>query len=235
MAVLLAAVLSAAGAAVAQDVIDETGPARREALGARRTGEALWPVPPKAQWGQVIEQKGKNIWKDAVYTDREGRWQLVYPSTMTDFYGDSLSRERMYRYPGQPHISCGIGYKPRVFENLGEDAPVLAPQALAERRDELVALMGEEGAAATQVQMIALPSPAGASGTPVQAIMFDQRGRLLEPLGVEREVVMRSLLVSDGEDLVHAFCTAHAGQKGWVEKHVPLALRLTELAREAGE
>ncbi len=232
LAVLLAAGLLALGGAAAQDVIDEAGPAKRETQGAKRTGEALWPVPQQAQWGKVVEQKGSHLWKDAVYTDREGRWQLLYPSTMTDFYGDSLARERMYRYPGQPHIACGVMIKSNVFGNLGADAPVLAPQALAERRDELVALMAWEGAPATNVQVIALPSPQGASGRPVQAIMFDQKGKLLEPMGVAREVVMRSLLVSDGDGLLQAYCTAHPGQKKWVEKDTPLALRLTELARE---
>ena len=212
------------------DVIDEAGPAKREMTGAVSTGEALWPVPPRAQWGQVIEQKGSRIWKDAVFTDPKGRWQLVYPSTMIEPFGGG--RDTVWRYPGQPHIACGAMSKANVFEDLGEDAPVRAPQALVERRDELVALMAWKGAPPTNVQMIALPSPPGVAGTPVQAIQFDQKGKLLELWGVDREVVVRSVLVSDGDDLLHAFCTAHPGQKKWVEKDTPLALRLTALARE---
>lgn len=226
--------LLAADAALAQsmpDQIDESGPARRELAGAARTGEALWPVPPQGQWGQVITQKGKNIWKDAIFTDPKGRWQVVYPSTMTEPFLLG-GRDMMYRYPGQLHISCSASLTGRVFDDLGADAPVLAVQALAQRRDALVEKVRVPSFPVTDVRMIGLPGPEGAAGSPVQAIMFDQRGKLLEPLGVDREVVMRSLLVSDGDDLLHVFCTAHPGQKGWVEKHVPLALRLTGLARE---
>ncbi|GHB97793.1 hypothetical protein [Thermomonas carbonis] len=227
----LAGLLLSFSATVAgQDQIDESGPAKRELSGAKRTGEALWPVPPQAQWGQVITQKGSNVWKDAVFTDPKGRWQIVYPSTMTEPYGDG--RTRMYRYPGQPHISCGSSVIGRVFDDLGEGAPVLAPRVLGERRDALVQKVREPSAPLANVRMVELPGPAGMAGTPVQAIMFDQRGKLLEALGVERDVVARHLLVSDGDDLLHVFCTAHPGQKSWVEKHVPQALRLTGLARE---
>ncbi len=227
---LVGVLLCAVGVAHAQDQIDERGPAARELVGAQRTGEALWPVPPQAQWGQVIEQKGKNIWKDAVFTDPKGRWQLVYPATMTEPFGGG--RDMMWRYPGQPHISCAVRSISGVFAALGDQAPVSALQALVEQRDALVERARESVAPATQVGMVALPGPPGAAGAPVQAIMFDQRGKLLAPLGIEREVVSRNLLVSDGDDLLHVFCTAHSGQKSWVEKHVPLALRLTGLARE---
>ncbi len=227
---LLGILLCAAGAAQAQDQIDERGPVARELAGAKRTGEALWPVPPKAQWGQVIEQKGKNIWKDAVFTDPKGRWQLVYPSTMTEPFGGG--RDMMWRYPGQPHISCAVRGISRVFDGLGDEAAVMAPQALAQQRDALVERARDPAVPATHVGMVALPGPDGMAGTPVQAIMFDQRGKLLAPLGIEREVVSRNLLVSDGNHLLHVYCTAHSGQKSWVEKHVPLALRLTALARE---
>ncbi len=231
MAALLATTLFAASGAMAQDVIDEAGPAKRQLLGAQRTGEALWPVPQQALWGKVIEQKGSHIWKDAVYTDPNGRWQIVYPSTMIEPFG-GIGREVMWRYPGQPHITCGTRIKHGAFDSLGVDVAVRAVQALAEHRDELVAMMVWKGTPASNVQMITLPSPPGVAGKPVQAIQFDQTGKLLEPLGVNRDVVMRSLLVSDGNDLLHAFCTAHPGQKKWVEKDTPLMLRLTELARE---
>lgn len=92
--------------------------------GAERTGKALWPVPPRQIWGQVITQDGKNAWKDAVFTDPERRWRILYP--------------------------------------------------------------------ATNVQMMTIAGPKGRAGKPVQAIMFDQRG----------EVVQRSLLVSDDDDLL---------------------------------
>ncbi|MFT4089398.1 MAG: hypothetical protein QM645_01605 [Asticcacaulis sp.] len=218
---------------MAQDQIDETAPAAQTLSGANTTGEALWPVPQQAHWGQVLTRDGKNIWKDAVYTDRKGRWQLVYPVTMTDFFGDSLSRDRMYRYPGQPQITCSAVVNRSVFKDLGDTAPTAAPKALIERKDALIESVRDPSYPVIKPQIINLPNPSGVTGTPVQAIQFDQRGKLLSALGVDREVVMRTILLSDGDDLLQVFCTAQPGQKGWVEKHTPLAIRLTGLAREA--
>ncbi|WP_260580954.1 hypothetical protein [Sphingopyxis sp. PET50] len=202
------------------------------AKGADRTGEALWPVPPRQQWGQVISQDGKNIWKDAVFTDPEGRWQILFPATMTEQFGDVLSRSRMFRYPGQPHITCSTTIIGRQFDDLGDDAAVLAPATLASRRDAIVEKVRDPAAPAANIRMVELAGPKGAAGQPVQAIMFDQKGKLLEPLGVDREVVARTLVATDDDDLLVVSCTAHPGQKGWVEKHTPQALRLTTLARE---
>lgn len=210
--------------------VDE--PVAPQAPQAPRTGEALWPAPLRQAWGQVVTEDTRGIMRNAVYTDPLGRWQLVYPQTLTELYGDSQSRARMWRYPRQPHITCGIAVMPNVFEDLGADAPVQAHAALVARRDALVARAAWEGPAPTQVRMIELPRPPGSSGTAVQAIQFDQRGRLFELLGVSREVITRNLLVSDGDDLLHAYCSAHTGQRGWVERHTPQALRLTVLARE---
>lgn len=221
------------GAAAAPDRFDTSaGTDATATSGAERTGEALWPVPLRQQWGQVVTQDGKNIWKDAVFTDPEGRWQILFPATMTEQFGDVLDRSRMFRYPGQPHITCSATLFMGEFRDLGDDAAVLAPGTLSARRDALVAEFSDAANPGTNVQMVTLAGPKGTAGTPVQAIMFDQRGKLLEPLGIDREVVKRSLLVSDDDDLLVVSCTAHPGQKGWVEKHTPQALRLTTLARE---
>lgn len=233
-AILAAAVmLTSFGAAAAPDRFDTSAEtATATTNGAARTGEALWPVPSRQQWGQVITRDGKNIWKDGVFTDPEGRWQIVFPATMTDQFGDVLSRSRMFRYPGQPHITCSATIIGRQFDDLGDDAAVLAPATLASRRDAIVDKVRDPAAPATNVQMVELAGPKGAAGKPVQAIMFDQKGKLLEPIGVEREVVARTLVATDDDDLLVVSCTAHPGQKGWVEKHTPQALRLTTLSRE---
>ena len=231
---LAAAILCAtAGAFAAPDRFDTGAEGETQATnGAERTGEALWPVPSRQQWGQVVTQDGKNIWKDAVFTDPEGRWQILFPATMTDQFGDVLGRSRMFRYPGQPHITCGAMIIGRQFDDLGDDAAVLAPATLATRRDAIVEKVRASAAPAANVRMVELPGPKGTAGKPVQAIMFDQKGKLLEAIGVERELVGRTLVVSDDDDLLVVSCTAHAGQKGWVEKHTPQALRLTALSRE---
>ncbi|WP_140984480.1 hypothetical protein [Asticcacaulis tiandongensis] len=226
-------VFASASPLLAQDQIDENAPAASSLSGAAATGEALWPVPQQAHWGQVLTRDGKNIWKDAVYTDRKGRWQLVYPVTMTDFFGDSLSRDRLYRYPGQPQITCSAMVNRGVFNDLGDTAPTTAPKALIERKDALIERVRNPAYPVIKPQIISLPNPPGVTGTPVQAIQFDQRGKLLELIGVDREIVMRTILVSDGDDLLQVFCSAQPGQKGWVEKQTPVALRLTGLAREA--
>lgn len=233
MAFAAAIMLAAVGTSAAQDRFDTGAGIDAPAMkGVERTGEALWPVPLRQQWGQVVTQDGKNIWKDAVFTDLEGRWQIVFPATMTEQFGDVLSRSRMFRYPGQPHITCGVMLVGRQFDEFGGDAAVLAPATLASRRDAIVEKVRDPAAPATNVQMVELAGPKGAAGKPVQAIMFDQRGKLLEPIGVEREVVARTLVATDDDDLLTVTCTAHSGQKGWVEKHTPQALRLTTLARE---
>ena len=232
--VIAAAILcTAVGASAAPDRFD-TGPEGENTAtsGAERTGEALWPVPPRQQWGQVVTQDGKNIWKDAVFTDPEGRWQILFPATMTDQFGDTLSRSRMFRYPGQPHITCSVNITGRAFDELGADAAVLAPATLASQRDTLVEKLRDPSVPATNVRMVELAGPKGIPGNPVQAISFDQQGKLLAPLGIDREVVARTLVATDDDDLLTVTCTAHAGQKGWVEKHTPQALRLTTSSRE---
>lgn len=223
-----AALLFVAPGAAAQSDRFDLGPDKPVAPVA--TDEALWPVPGRAQWGSIITQKGPNIWKDAVFTDPLGRWQLVYPSTLTNMLGDSLDRTRWFQYPGQPQIMCGVSITPNVFADLGADAPVKAPAALIDRRDALVAKQ-KSSPAPEKVEVVTLPAPPASKGTPVRAISFMERGKLLEPLGVEREVVMRTILVSDDDDLVAAFCAAQPGQRGWVEKQALAALRLTPLAR----
>lgn len=233
MAFAAAIIATAVGANAAQDRFDTgAGTGTAATSGAERTGEALWPVPLRQAWGQILTQDGKNVWKDAVFTDPEGRWQILFPATMTDQFGDVMSRSRMFRYPGQPHITCSANLFMGEFRDLGGDAAALAPGALVSRRDALIDKVRDPGVPATNVQTVALAGPKGAAGAPVQAIMFDQRGNLLAPLGVDREVVQRTLLVSDDDDLLAVSCTAHPGQKGWVEKHTPQALRLTTLARE---
>jgi hypothetical protein len=194
------------------------------------TGEALWPVPARAQWGTITTQKGPNIWKDGVFTDPLGRWQLVYPATLTVMKGDVMDRTRWFEYPGQPQIICGVSLTRNVFADLGAEAPTKAPAALIERRDALVAKQ-LSSPAAEKVEVVTLPAAPGASGTPVRAVSFTERGKLLEPLGVEREVVMRTILVSDDDDLLSVYCAAQPGQRGWVEKQALSAIRLNPLAR----
>lgn len=232
--IFVAAMMTMGSSAVAgQDRFDiSAGTDAAATSGAERTGEALWPVPLRQQWGQVVTQDSKNIWKDAVFTDPEGRWQILFPATMTEQFGDVSSRSRMFRYPGQPHITCSVMLVGRQFDELGDDAAALAPATLASRRDAIIEKVRDPAVPATNVQMVELVGPKGTAGKPVQAIMFDQRGKLLEPIGVEREVVSRTLVATDDDDLVTVTCTAHPGQKGWVEKHTPQALRLTTLARE---
>ena len=216
------------------DQIDESGPAVRSLTGAAHTGEALWPVPPRAEWGQVTLHKGPNIWKDAVFTHPDGRWQMVYPSTMTDPYGD-FHGAHVFRYPGQPHITCGFDIEHGVLRDLGERALLEGHQALESRMAEAVAAYTVQGAVAENIQLIALPSPPGSSGRPVQAVQFDQKGKLLETMGVQREVVMRTVIVTLDDALLGFSCTAHPGQRKWVEKQVATGLRLTGLAREPRE
>lgn len=230
--VLWLALVMGASPLSAQDQIDEAAPTARANAGAQTTGEALWPVPQRAHWGQILTRDGDNIWKDAIYTDPKGRWQLAYPVTLTVLYGDAMSRSRMYRYPKQPQIACSISVETGVFSDLGAQAPTLAPTALIERRDALIARTKFDGEV-LKPTVVNLPSPEGVAGKPVQAIQYDQRGKLLTLIGVDREVVVRHILVSDGDDLLHVFCSAQPGQKGWVEKQTAKALRLNALSREA--
>ena len=195
------------------------------------TGEALWPVPPRTQWGQVITQKGPNVWQDAVFTDPEGRWQIVYPATLTQQHGDVLGRDRWFSYPGQPQIMCGASLVRGAFRSLGENAVTEAPASLVRDPAAYVSKVADGASPVLGQKVVALTSPSGVSGTPVQAVMFEQRGRLFEPLGIDREVFVRHVLISDGTDLLDVFCSAQPGQKGWVEKQALAAARLTTAAR----
>lgn len=195
------------------------------------TGEALWPVPSRSQWGQIITQKGPNAWPDAVFTDPEGRWQIVYPATLTEQHGDVLGRDRWFAYPGQPQIICGAMLVRGAFRSLGENAVAEAPAALVRDPSAYVSQVADGMSPVLTQKVVTLASPSGVSGAPVKAVTFDQRGKLFELLGVDREVFVRHVLVSDGTDLLDVFCGAQPGQKGWVEKQALVAVRLTTAAR----
>lgn len=198
---------------------------------APATGEALWPVPSRIQWGQIVTQKGPNVWQDAVFTDPEGRWQIVYPATLTEQHGDVLGRDRWFSYPGQPQIMCGAMLVRGVFRALGDNAVAQAPAALVRDPGSYVSQVADPASPVLSQTVVTLAAPRGVSGAPVQAVMFDQRGKLFELLGVDREVFVRHVLVSDGTDLLDVFCSAQPGQKSWVEKQALAAVRLTTAAR----
>ena len=193
--------------------------------------EALWPVPSRAQWGQVVTRKGSNVWQDAIFTDPEGRWQIVYPATLTEPGGDALGRDRWFSYPGQPQILCGALLTRGAFRGLGDNAIAEAPGALLRDPDAYVGMVRHNDYPVLNQRIVSLESPADASGQPVQAVSFDQRGKIFDLMGIEREVVVRNVLVSDGVDLLTVFCAAQPGQKKWVEKQALAALRLTTAAR----
>jgi len=221
----------ASTASAVQQKFDLDDAPKKPAIQAPATGEALWPVPSRSQWGQIITQKGSNVWQDAVFTDLEGRWQIVYPATLTEPHGDALGRDRWFSYPGQPHIVCGAMLVRGAFRSLGENAIAEAPAALVRDPGVYVSQVADGASPVLSQKVVALASPGGVSGTPVQAVTFDQRGKLFALLGVDREVFVRHVLVSDGTDLLDVFCGAQPGQKGWVEKQALAAVRLTTAAR----
>jgi len=221
----------ASSASALQQKFDLDDSAGKPAIQAPATGEALWPVPLRTQWGQIITQKGPNVWQDAVFTDPEGRWQIVYPATLTEPHGDALGRDRWFSYPGQPQIICGAMLVRGAFRSLGDNAIVDAPAALVRDPGAYVSQVADGASPVLSQKVVALASPGGVNGTPVQAVTFDQRGKLFELLGVDREVFVRHVLVSDGTDLLDVFCGAQPGQKGWVERQALAAVRLTTAAR----
>ncbi len=225
----LISLVSAASAS--QQKFDLDDAPDKPAAQAQATGEALWPVPPRTQWGQIITQKGPNVWKDAVFTDPEGRWQIVYPATLTEQHGDALGRDRWFSYPGQPQIMCGAMLVRGAFRSLGDNAIAEAPSALVRDPGAYVLQAADRAVPVLSQKVVTLAPPGGVSGKPVQAVTFDQRGKLFKLLGVDREVFVRHVLVSDGSDLLDVFCSAQPGQKGWVEKQALAAVRLTTAAR----
>lgn len=221
----------ASTASAVQQKFDLDDAPKKPSIQAPATGEALWPVPSRGQWGQIIIQKGPNVWQDAVFTDPEGRWQIVYPATLTEPHGDALGRDRWFSYPGQPQIVCGAMLVRGAFRSLGENAIAEAPAALVRDPGVYVPQVADGASPILSQKVVALASPGGVSGTPVQAVTLDQRGKLFALLGVDREVFVRHVLVSDGTDLLDVFCGAQPGQKGWVEKQALAAVRLTTAAR----